>query len=140
MNWKLIFLLSLFGLAMAFVTLALIPGMLEPLIWLLIFIICAYLIAKNCSSKYFLHGFLVSILNSLWITATHIIFSNIYFTNHPQKVSANVIIPLLNHPRLMMLIAGPIIGIFSGVVLGIFALIASKIVKRKELTAESANP
>ena len=140
MNWKIIFLLSLFGLAMAFLTLSVIPAVIEPLIWLAIFIICAYLIAKNCTSKYFLHGFLVSILNSVWITATHIIFVKAYFSTHSQQASVNSAIPLLNHPRLMMLIVGPIIGIISGVVLGIFAFIASKIVKKKVVAAESVNP
>ena len=139
MNTKLIFQLSLFGLAMAFATLSLIPPTIEPLIWLLIFVICAYLIAKKCTGKYFLHGFLVSILNSVWIISVHIIFAGAYFKHHVQQVPQNVIIPLLNHPRLMMLIVGPIIGVISGVVLGLFAFIASKLVK-KEIIAEAVKP
>jgi hypothetical protein len=55
-NWKLIFQLSLFGLAMAIATVYWIPQNVEPFFWLVIFIICAYLIAKRCSDKYFLHG------------------------------------------------------------------------------------
>ncbi len=140
MNWKIIFLLSLFGLAMAILTLNVIPAVIEPLIWLAIFIVCAYLIAKNCSSKYFLHGFLVSILNSVWIITIHIIFVKAYFTTHPQQTSVNVAIPLLNHPRLMMLIVGPIIGVISGIVLGLFSFIASKIVKKKIIATDSVNP
>ena len=140
MNWKLIFLLSLFGLAMAIATISLIPAVIEPLVWLVIFIVCAFLIAKNCSSKFFLHGFLVSILNSVWIIAAHIIFASTYFTYHPQQVSTNTVIPLLNHPRLMMLIVGPIIGVISGIVLGLFAFIASKIVKKKKVSVEGVKP
>ena len=34
MKWKLIFLLSLFGLAMAFATVFWIPSMIEPVFWL----------------------------------------------------------------------------------------------------------
>ena len=41
MNWKLIFLLSLFGLAMAVGTVFVITSQIEPWCWLLIFIVCA---------------------------------------------------------------------------------------------------
>jgi len=131
MNIKLIFQLSLFGLVMALGTISLIPAVIEPIIWVVIFIICAYIIAKSCTGKYFLHGFLVSLANSVWITAAHIIFAGTYLAHHPQQVPSNVIVPLINHPRMMMLIAGPIIGAVSGVVLGLFAFAASRIVKKK---------
>jgi cobalamin synthase len=39
--------------------------------------------------------------------------------------------PMPEHPRLMMLMMGPAIGIVSGLVLGLFAFIASKWVKNK---------
>ena len=61
MNWKLIFQLSLFGLVMAVATVFWIPSNIEPAFWLVIFLACAYLVAKNISGKYFLYGFLVSI-------------------------------------------------------------------------------
>jgi len=35
-----------------------------------------------------------------------------------------------DHPRRMMVITGPIIGVISGLVLGLFCWVASKIVKR----------
>jgi hypothetical protein len=38
--------------------------------------------------------------------------------------------PFTMSPRRMMLIAGPLIGIISGLVLGLFAFVASKIVKK----------
>jgi hypothetical protein len=63
MNWKIIFQLSLFGLIMAFGTISLIKQSMEWPFWLAIFIFCAYIIAKRCPDKYFLHGFLVSIFN-----------------------------------------------------------------------------
>lgn len=53
MNWNLIFKLSFFGLAMALGTVYFIPSAIEPFCWLIIFIICAYFIAKNCSKAYF---------------------------------------------------------------------------------------
>lgn len=116
---------------MAFATVSLIPSKIEPAFWLVIFILCAYFIAKQCSGKYFLHGFLTSLLNCVWITAAHIALYSTYIANHPQEAEMATKMPMPDHPRLMMLIMGPIVGIVSGVVLGLFALIASKIVKKK---------
>jgi len=69
MNWKLIFLLSLFGLAMAFATVFWIPTKTEPVFWALIFIACAYIIAKKVPGRTFLHGLMTGLFNCVWITA-----------------------------------------------------------------------
>jgi hypothetical protein len=132
MNTKLIFQLSLFGLAMAFATVYFIPSNIEPLCWLVIFIICAYIIAKQCTGNYFLHGLYVSLLNAVWITATHILLFDTYIAGHPQEAAMMTKMPLPESPRLMMLLTGPIVGLISGVVLGLFAFAASKLIKRKQ--------
>ncbi len=116
---------------MAFATVYFIPSNIEPVFWLIIFIICAYIIAKNCTSKYFLHGFLVSIVNCVWITAVHIFLFKTYAANHTQEMDMMAKMPMPNHPRRMMLIMGPVVGIISGLVLGLFAFVASKIVRKK---------
>ena len=126
MNWNLIFALSLFGLAMAVGSLFGL-GMAEPLLWLVIFIICAWLIAKRAPGKYFLHGFLVSIVNSIWITAIHATFFTIYAKNNPQFVQSA---PPGWDPRVIMIISGPIFGIIFGLIAGLFAFVASRIVKK----------
>ncbi|MFT3753987.1 MAG: hypothetical protein QM800_14275 [Paludibacter sp.] len=131
MNYKLIFQLSLFGLTMAIATVFWIPSNIEPAFWLVIFLICAYIIAKKTSSKYFLTGFLVSIVNCVWITSAHIIFFQTYLANHPQEAEMMSQMPVPDSPRLMMLLTGPIVGIVSGIILGLFAFIASKIFSKK---------
>ena len=125
MNWKLIFVLSLFGLAMAVGSLFGL-GMLEPLLWLIIFIIYAWLIARRAPGKYFLHGFLTSVVNSVWMTAIHGTFFSIYAKNNPQFVQSAP--PGIN-PRVLMIIMGPLFGMLFGLVAGLFAFIASKFVK-----------
>jgi hypothetical protein len=132
MNYKLILQLSLFGLAMSVATVFWIPSNIEPVFWLLIFFICAYFIAFKCSEKYFLTGFMVSIFNCVWIIAGHILFYRTYLTNHPQEAEMMTKMPILHHsPRLMMLITGPVIGIVSGLILGLFAFLGSKIIQKK---------
>jgi hypothetical protein len=131
MNKKLIFQLSLFGLAMALATITLIPATIEPAFWLVIFLTCAYIISQKAPGKYFLHGFCVSLVNCVWITVAHIFFSHAYLAHHPQEAAMLVNSPLAHHPRIMMLIGGSVVGIVSGLVLGLFSWLASLIFKKK---------
>lgn len=132
MNLKLILQLSAFGLIMALGTVSLIPAQIEPVFWIIIFIICAWVIAKAAPAKYFLHGFLVSLVNCVWIIAVHTIFYDTYIANHPNIALMNEGTPaaVANHPRVVQAVFGAIIGVISGVVLGLFSIIASKIVKK----------
>jgi hypothetical protein len=130
MNWKLIIQLSMFGLAMGIATVFVIPSSIEPLFWLVIFGICAYIIATKCSGKYFLHGLLVSMLNSVWITASHILLFGRYIANHAEEAAMMDSMPLTVSPRLMMTVMGPVIGVASGIVLGIFAVVARLVMAR----------
>ena len=132
MNWKLLFRLSLFGLAMGIATVYFIPSTIEPLCWLAIFVLCAYLIAKNCQEKYFLNGFCVSLINSVWITASHILLFSTYIANHPQEAGMMAKMPMPDSPRLMMLMTGPVVGVVSGLVLGLFAFVAAKLMKKNK--------
>lgn len=127
MNWKLIFQLSLFGLAMGVATVFVIPSKIEPAFWLVIFLICAYLIAKRSPGMYFLHGLLLGLANSVWITAAHVLLFDAYIARHAQEAAMMQSMPA--SPRLMMALTGPVVGLISGVVLGLFALVAGKLVK-----------
>jgi hypothetical protein len=128
MNWKLIVQLSLFGFAMGVATVFLIPSTIEPFFWLVIFCICGYLIAIRAPGRYFVHGLLVSIVNSFWITASHILLFDQYIPRHTREMAMMTSMPLPNHPRLMMALMGPVVGVVSGIVLGLFALVARKLV------------
>jgi hypothetical protein len=132
MNWKIIFQLSVFGLIMAIGTISLIPEKAELIFWLAIFIFCAYIIAKVVGRRHFLHGFCVSLVNCIWITAAHILFYSTYIANHPSVAKMSEEHPILpTHPRVEMLITGPVIAIICGLILGLFCFIASFIVKKR---------
>lgn len=141
MNWKLIFQLSLFGLAMGVGTVFVIGPKVEPAFWLVIFLICAYLIARGTvgAGMHFLHGVLLGLANSIWITASHVLFFNAYIARHAQEAAMmqNPSIPF--PPRTMMLVVGPVVGLLSGIILGVFALIAGKLVKSAPVPG-SASP
>jgi hypothetical protein len=129
MNWKLIFQLSMFGLAMSIATVFVIPSKIEPAFWLVIFLICAYLIAKRCPSLHFLHGLLLGLANSVWVTAAHVLLYDSYIARHAQEAAMMQSMTLPASPRVIMAVTGPVIGLISGVIIGLFAFVAGKLVK-----------
>jgi hypothetical protein len=44
------------------------------------------------------------------------------------EMSSNL--PLYHHPRLQMLVTGPFFGVGFGIIMGLFAFLASKMVKK----------
>lgn len=130
MNFKFILQLSVFGLIMAFATVSLIPEKTEWIFWLFIFIFCAYVIAKVCTGRYFWYGFLTSIFNSVWITGIHLLFFNSYTAHHPDIAGmANNMGYFATHPRMLMLLLGIPFGAAFGIILGLFCVVASKLVQ-----------
>ena len=130
MNWKLIFALSLFGLAMGTATVYVVPSNVEPFCWLGIFIVCAIIIARVARGRYFLHGLMTSIVNSVWITAAHVLMYDAYIANHQKELEMMSKMNVSLSPKTMMLLTGPVVGVVSGVILGVFALVAAKLMKR----------
>ena len=131
MDWKLILQLSLFGLAMGIATVFVVPPNVEPALWLMIFLICAWVIAKRHPMGRFVHGLLLGLVNSIWITAAHILLFDRYIAGHPQEASMMKSMPFPNAPRLMMALTGPVVGLVSGIVIGLLALGAGKLIKRQ---------
>ena len=130
MNWRLVLQLSLFGLAMGLGTVFFIGPNVEPVLWLLIFVFCAYRIARQAPDKRFMHGLLLGLVNSVWITTAHVLFFNQYLSGHAREAEMMKSMPLPDSPRLMMVLTGPVVGLISGVAIGILAVIAAKLVKR----------
>ena len=131
MNWKLIVGLSLFGLLIGIAGVSFITSRHEPFAWLIAFLISAYLIARYAPGWYFVHGLAVALLNSIWVTAAHLLFYPTYVANHPEFVQMLVATPLANRPRVFMLAQAPVAGVVSGIVLGLFAFIASRVFRRR---------
>ena len=130
MNWKLIFTLSLFGVAMAVAGVFGLTRKIEPLLWLVIFVIYAICIAKYCAGKYFLHGFLVSLINGVWIALIHAAFFPTFIKNNPDMVVAFKNLPANISLRALNLMIGPFVGAIFGLVAGLFAWIAAKLLKK----------
>jgi hypothetical protein len=130
-NWNLILKLSMFGLAMGLATVFFIPPTVEPVFWLVIFLLCAYAIARAAPERPFAHGVMLGIANSIWITLAHVLLFDQYLANHPQEAQMMHSTTMPVAPRALMLMMGPVVGVISGAVIGVLALIAVKVLRRK---------
>ncbi len=131
MNWKLIIQLSLFGLAMGVATVFFLPSTIEPVFWVIIFIVSAYMIATRAPGRPFVHGLMVGIGNGIWITAVHVGLFEAYAARHASELAAMATVGMPTHPRMMMAVMGPITGVVSGCIIGLLAMLARRLVKRQ---------
>jgi hypothetical protein len=132
MDWKLVFMLSLFGLAMGVATVFFIPSNIEPIVWLIVFLFCAYIIGTRRPDKHFWHGLVLGLFNSVWIVLAHVLFFDRYMAGHAREAAMSASGPMPNSPRLMMSLAGPVIGLISGIIIGLFSLAAGKLLRRRQ--------
>ena len=130
MNWKLILQLSLFGLVMGIATVFVISSAVEPFCWLAVFLVSAYAIARAAPSRPFLHGVCVGLANSVWVTGAHLLLVDQYLARHPREVEMMSSMPMPTHPRIMMAMTGPVVGLVSGIVLGIIAVVTTKLIRQ----------
>jgi hypothetical protein len=129
MNWKLILQLSLFGLVMGVATVFVISSSVEPFCWLVVFLVSAYAIARGAPDRPFAHGVCVGLANSVWVTAAHILLIDQYLVRHAREAAMMNSMPMPTHPRIMMALTGPLVGLASGIVLGVFAVVATRLVR-----------
>ena len=129
MNWRLLLYLSLFGLVMAIATVSFLPQTFEYIVWPFIFGFCAYTIAKRCQDRYFFHGFFLSIINCVYIVAFHVAFWDAYSAAHADMIAS---LPQGPSPRAMAAAIGLIAGVLSGIVQGLFCLVAAKLQNKSQ--------
>jgi hypothetical protein len=133
MDWKLVFRLSLFGIGMAVAGVLGWTGRAEPLVWLLIFVVYAYLIAKSAPGRFFLHGFATSVINGLWIAIIHAACFPTFIANNPGLLEDYNRMPHPLPPRAMMFVMGPVVGAVSGLIAGLFAVFAGIVMRRDRI-------
>ncbi len=129
MNWKLIFLLSLIGAAMGFLTVSTIPWNVEPFFWLAIFVINGFIITSNVpKGKYFAHAWFVSLVSGVWIGLIHGAMHDAYAMNHVEEMARNKDMWWGTSATSMMLM-GPVAGALFGLISGLFSMTIGKIRK-----------
>ena len=127
MNWRLIFQLSLLSIVMGFASVLGLTRSYEWLIWLFVGVLSAWQFAKKTREERFLHGLCLGIFIGTFNSSIQAVFLPTYLLNNPGMVEALNALPQNLHPAAVVLIMGPIIGAFSGVVFGLLAAIAGKL-------------
>jgi uncharacterized membrane protein YeaQ/YmgE (transglycosylase-associated protein family) len=100
---------------------------LEPVLWLLIAGVCAFVIAKQCRRRQFLHGFFVGLIGGTVASLIQALLFQTYSTNNPRfiedfgKVSAGI------SARTFILALTPIIGVIGAILLGLLCWGAGKV-------------
>jgi len=132
MNWKLLSLLSLFGLGMGFATAYGLSTKAEQFVWLPVFAVCAWFIARNAEKRYFLHGFVLSLLQTVWVIIVHIKLQDKYLATHPKEAGQFVKMHAESGATVIqcIMITTGFAGILSGIVLGLFARMVSGFLKK----------
>ena len=137
MNWRLVLSLSVVGVIMAFAGVFGFSGRTSTLVWLLIFIIYAIIIAWKVTGRYFLHAFLVGVVNGVWIGIVQAIFITTYFANHHVIRGIYKMLPLNGHHRILVLLMGLLVGVISGLITGLITFAAEKLMKKKSRLMQS---
>jgi hypothetical protein len=130
MNWKTILLLSMFGIAMGLGTVFFVPTSVEPVLWLIIFLVSAYVVARNCEQLPFLSGLLVGLFDSLLKTGVHMIFFDAYVARHSHEIDMIRQMTTVFSPRLLILLSSPVWGLVFGTLIGVFAILFRVFTKR----------
>jgi hypothetical protein len=136
MNWRLILLLSSFGLLIGVASLFGFTRGLEPLLWFLIFVLYAWWIANNCTRLHFIHAFLASVLDGTWIAIIHSIFFSTYVRHNPDVIERFKTLPPGVNLRVLTLVMGPLVGAIFGLVAGLFAYLGWRIIKKRKRLEE----
>jgi hypothetical protein len=123
MNWKFLFQMSLIALVMGISTVFVISSSVEQVLWPMIMVVSAYFIARVSSRWRFVHGPLLGLMNSFWVTSCHLIFATRYLANHLKEAEMSKTMPMHLTPWVAMALFGPIIGIVSGLLIGVLATI-----------------
>ena len=130
MNWRLIISLSLLGIVFGIASVFGFTSGREWLAWLCIGVYSAWRFTRRSREELFLHGFYLGILAGFLSSVIQALFISAYLANNPRMVEALDALPQGLHPAAIVLIMGPIIGTVSGVVFGVLAATAGKLVHR----------
>ncbi len=135
-NTSLLLWLSLFGAAIATLTVGGLTRAVEPWLWLIGGSIAVVAILKKSGSHYFAHGLFVGLIWGFLAGLIQSLFFESYLANNPAYANTLEQINFMP-PRYFSLISSPIFGIFTGIIIGGVAtlLYHASSAKSKRVTA-----
>jgi hypothetical protein len=127
-NWKLISLLSLFGIMMGIISVFGLIKNTEWILWIFIGVISASVMARFVKKRHFSHGFYLGMLNVLLATSVQVIFFSEFLSNNSQFAERLESISISMEERLFFLLLAPGVGVLSGLVMGTMTFSAAKFI------------
>jgi hypothetical protein len=128
MQWTLIALLSIPGLLMGLLSVKGHTRGIEPFLWVVLAVFAALVISRTAGSRHFMHGLVVGlswgILNGMTAAALFSIYSQ-----HNPEVMQRLPSGAKYAPQLMFLMAAPLIGLATGIVLGLMCWGATYLIR-----------
>jgi len=127
MNIRIVLSLSLVAILMGAATSFGLTQNLEWVLWVVIALFSAYLIAKRARQRPMVNGFLVGLLCGILNSATESLLFDSYIANNPRAAERLAKISMGIDPMAFILLSGTIIGLAAGVLFGVLALLASRL-------------
>ncbi len=130
MNWKLVYSLASIALFMGLMSSFGLTQNIEWFLWLIVGLFSAFLIAKRTTDRHFLTGFVVGFLCGVINSFVEGILYGVFVDNNPAAAASIQEMASSISPRLFLFIAGPVIGLATGVIFGLLALLASRLERK----------
>ena len=131
MDRKLVGMLSLAGVVMGVASVLGWTQRIEFVMWLVIAISSAFVIAREAPGKFFVHGFWTGLLAGIASPLIQLALYSTYLANNPDTAAQVETMPQNMNPRVVLLIFTPVIGLLNGAVLGLLSWGTSRVIKRR---------
>ena len=105
----------------------------EGLLWLAIGLICVLVIVWRVPIRSFSHGLLVGLIGGVAAPLIQFLFFSAYMANNPELSNRFARIPGGMDARYFVVMLAPIIGLISGLVLGLVCWVAVKLVGKRRV-------
>ena len=129
MDRKLVGMLSVAGVVMGFASVMGWTQHREGVLWLVIAIASAFVIAREAPGKYFVHGLWTGLLAGMASALIQCAMYGTYLANNPATATQVQAMPPNWNPRVMLLIFAPILGLANGVVIGLLSWLGARMLK-----------
>lgn len=132
MNWKLILNCSPLAVLMGIASLFGFTRGIEWVLWLIIAIVVAFLVARRTPSHLLPTGLMIGLTMGIINAIIQTAFFSAYLESNPDAAEQFAQAPGGLDGRIIVMVSGPFIGLLYGLVLGLFCFIAGRIVQREQ--------
>ncbi|MBK8551539.1 MAG: hypothetical protein IPL53_10960 [Ignavibacteria bacterium] len=127
MNWKIILLLTLVGVAIAVASVFGVINSNYMTVYMIIFaVVAGIIISRTCENSLFMHGVVVGLLTGIFGSIVQAVMFNTYLENNPGSLDGFKNITGDLAPQYVLLFSGPFFGIGYGIIAGLVAFFLRK--------------